>query len=401
MRICIVDRAAGSRQIPLLAQPLRKLGHQVDVIYSPWPVRHYRPNGLYLPGLAALNDWPGGALFNKLPFALMALAWLGHRRLSYDVVHIEEPLAAFLNLLLPGDGRPPVVFSTMGPMPAPSELAALSPQGRQRLLFRMLGLPAPVAVAANAMLASNLRRASRVVLNSDALREALIALFDLAPDSVDVVPTGVDTDLFHPGVDGSQIRAMYGVGTADPLILTVGPVQPRKGQLKLLEALPRIVERHPQARLMIVGPSLSPPYERALKEFVASHGLGAHVIFTGPVPHQQIPQYYAAADLFVLLSTAEGMPEVILEAMSCGRACVASAIPNNREAAPGGDEVLFVDPDDTQAVAEAINGLLGDPVRREELGLKARHTVLRHFRWEVLAQQMVRVYEKVLAIGGK
>jgi glycosyltransferase involved in cell wall biosynthesis len=148
---------------------------------------------------------------------------------------------------------------------------------------------------------------------------------------------------------------------------------------------------------MVVGYVLSPSYERTLKRFVASRGLEEHVIFTGSVPRQQVPRYYGAADIFVMLSSAEGgVAEALLEAMSCGKACLASDIPNNRVAAQEGDEVLFVDPADTEAVASAINGLLDEPSRRVDLGRRARRTVMRHFHWDVLAQQMVAVYEKAL-----
>jgi glycosyltransferase involved in cell wall biosynthesis len=350
--------------------------------------------------LAALNAWQIGHLFNKLLFALMALVGLywRHRRVRYDVVHIEEPLAAFLALLLPRHAMPPIVFSTMGPMPTASQLSDLPPKSRERLLSTTLALPAYIHVPAKALLSFNLRHAARVVVNSDALRSALATFFQLEPGAIDVVHAGADTDFFHPGVDGSRVRQAYRIEATDPLILSMGPVQPRKGQMKLLKALPYILRRHPTARVMVVGFVLSPSYERALRELVASQGVERHVIFTGPVPRHRLPEYYGAADLFVMLSTAEGgVAEALLEAMSCGRACLASDIPNNRVAAPDGNAVLFVDPDDPQAVAEAINGLLDDPSRCADLGRKARRTVMRHFHWDALAQQMVRVYEKVLA----
>lgn len=399
MKICIIDRAAGFEQIPMRLQPLRKLGHHVDFIYSPWPQRHIRPYGLYLRFLAALNAWQIGHLFNKLLFALMALARLccRHRRVRYDIVHIEEPLAAFLSLLLPRRAAPRVVFSTMGPMPTASQLSGLPLKDRERLLYSTLALPAYMSVPAKALLSFNLRHASGVVVNSDALRSALATFFQLDPETIDVVHAGADAGLFHPGVDGSRVRRLYGVEERDPLILSMGPVQPRKGQMGLLKALPYILQRHPTARVMVVGYVLSAPYERALRQFVARHGLEAHVIFTGLVPRQQTPEYYGAADVFVMLSTAEGgVAEALLEAMSCGRACVVSDIPNNRTAAPDGHGLLFVDPGDPLAAAEAVSDLLDDAGRRTELGQEARRTVMAHFHWDALAQQMERVYERVL-----
>ncbi|MBI1884964.1 MAG: glycosyltransferase family 4 protein [Chloroflexi bacterium] len=403
MRVCIIDRAAGFEQIPMRLGPLRRLGHQVDFIYSPWPQAHIRPYGRHFRVLAALNRWQLGHVLNKVLFSLVALGKLlwRHWRRSYNVVHIEEPLAAFLALLLPGSLRPVVVFSTMGPMPTEPQLSSVSPRERQRLLFRTLALPSYINVPARAMLAFNLRRASRAVVNSEALKAALVAMFGVDPLRVDVVHAGADTETFRPEADGCVVREQHGVERGAPLILAMGPVQPRKGQLKLLQALPLVLRRHPTTRVMLVGNVLSSSYEQALRRSVASRGLERHVIFAGMVPREELPQYYAAAGAVVMLSSAEGgVAEVLLEAMSCGRPCLASDIPNNRAAAPEGDEMLFVDPDDPEAVASAISGLLADPVRSAELGGNARRTILKYFHWDVLARDLVAVYERALAAGG-
>jgi len=168
--------------------------------------------------------------------------------------------------------------------------------------------------------------------------------------------------------------------------------------MRLLKALPQVLRRQPRTRVMLVGPGDSDAYGRALRGWVTAQGLEGRVLFTGAVPHQELPHYYAAADVFVLLSSAEGMPEALLEAMSCGLACLASDIPNHREVAATGEELRLVAPGDASAVAEALGDLLADKRARARMGKLARRLVMERFRWEALVGEMETVYTKALSV---
>ena len=167
----------------------------------------------------------------------------------------------------------------------------------------------------------------------------------------------------------------------------------------IVKAMPQIIEKHPDARFMFVGPVSSNQYYSQIQELVQSYSLDRHVIFTGAIVNTELPKYHALSDVFVLPSLAEGLPGVLIEAMSCGKAAVASSIPQNREVAKRGDEVICVDPFDTEAIAKAINRLLDDRELRRKMGQNARRTALEYFDWKVVANQVARVYQEVIKAG--
>ncbi|MBU1451121.1 MAG: glycosyltransferase, partial [Proteobacteria bacterium] len=163
------------------------------------------------------------------------------------------------------------------------------------------------------------------------------------PDTVFLVPNGVDQELFAPG-DKRAARRHLGLAEDGPLALYLGRLVPGKGLEMALEALAAL----PRARLLVVGDG---PLRSALEAQAGRLALGQRVIWAGPQPHGDIPRYLAAADLLVLPSMSEGEPNVILEALSCGRPVVASRVGNiagmvehGREGLlfPAGDQELFV-----------------------------------------------------------
>ncbi len=149
-------------------------------------------------------------------------------------------------------------------------------------------------------------------------------LRDLAPKirRLEVIPTGVDSDRFHPGVDGSGVREKWGLD-GEELILTVGRMSPEKHLEQLLGALHRIRKTRPDAHLMVVGKG---PAFGSYREMSQAMGLDDVVTFTGFVPEDELPQYYAAADAFAICSTFETQGLVVLEAMSLGTPVVATSV---------------------------------------------------------------------------
>ncbi|MCF8040470.1 MAG: glycosyltransferase [Desulfarculaceae bacterium] len=163
------------------------------------------------------------------------------------------------------------------------------------------------------------------------------------PDKIFLVPNGVDQELFAPQ-DQQTARERLGLSPDGPLALFVGRLVPGKGLEMCLGALAAL----PQARLLVVGDG---PLRPALMAQAERLDLGDRVIWAGPQPHGDIPNYLAAADVLVLPSMSEGEPNVILEALSCGRPVVASLVGNiagmvehGREGLlfPAGNQELFV-----------------------------------------------------------
>jgi phosphatidylinositol alpha-1,6-mannosyltransferase len=207
---------------------------------------------------------------------------------------------------------------------------------------------------------------------------------------------GVDVERFTPDADGSSVRRHYGLGTA-PVVVCVSRLVARKGQDVLVAAWPRVLARHPSARLLLVGGG---PAERSLRRAVAAGGVADSVVFTGPVDPAELPTHYAAGDVFAMPCRTrragldvEGLGMVFLEAAACGRPVVAGTSGGAPEAVREGVTGHVVDPRSPTAVADTIAGLLADPDRARALGAAGRAWVEERWSWTTIAATFAELLE--------
>jgi glycosyltransferase involved in cell wall biosynthesis len=207
---------------------------------------------------------------------------------------------------------------------------------------------------------------------------------------------GVDVERFTPDADGSSVRRRYGLGTA-PVVVCVSRLVARKGQDVLVAAWPRVLARHPSARLLLVGGG---PAERSLRRAVAAGGVADSVVFTGPVDTAELPTHYAAGDVFAMPCRTrragldvEGLGMVFLEAAACGRPVVAGTSGGAPEAVREGVTGHVVDPRSPTAVADTIAGLLADPDRARALGAAGRAWVEERWSWTTIAAAFAELLE--------
>ncbi|WP_308200709.1 glycosyltransferase family 4 protein [Klenkia sp. PcliD-1-E] len=201
------------------------------------------------------------------------------------------------------------------------------------------------------------------------------------------LPPGVDVDRFHPGVDGGPVRARYGLGDA-PVVVCVSRLVRRKGQDVLVEAWPRVLARHPGARLLLVGGG---PDEAHLRRRVQAVGVAGSVVLTGPVAPASLPEHYAAGDVFAMPCRTrrggldvEGLGMVYLEAAACGLPVVAGTSGGAPEAVRDGVTGHVVDPRSPAAVAAAVTGLLDDHARSAAMGAAGRAWVEQRWSWATI-----------------
>jgi phosphatidylinositol alpha-1,6-mannosyltransferase len=208
---------------------------------------------------------------------------------------------------------------------------------------------------------------------------------------------GVDVKRFTPDADGAEIRRRYGLGTA-PVVVCVSRLVARKGQDVLVAGWPRVLARHPEARLLLVGGG---PAEASLRRAVSRLGLTRSVVLTGPVAPEQLPAHYAAGDVFAMPCRTrragldvEGLGMVFLEAAACGRPVVAGTSGGAPEAVQEGVTGHVVDPRSPDAVAEAIAGLLDDPARARAMGAAGRAWVEERWSWTTIAATFDGILDK-------
>jgi glycosyltransferase-like protein len=213
----------------------------------------------------------------------------------------------------------------------------------------------------------------------------------------DVVPNGVDVERFAGASRTRAAELRRSVGAADrPLLLSVGGIEPRKGSDTLVRALAVLAREGPRPVLTVVG-GHSFQDHRAYREAVLAElpalglGLDVDVVPVGTVADDDMPAWYAAADVLAFPSVKEGFGLAVLEAMSAGVPVVASDLPVFREYLVDGRDALLVPVGDVDGLIGALRSALFDDAVRQRL-VAAGAEVTRRFTWRASAQRHLEIY---------
>jgi phosphatidylinositol alpha-1,6-mannosyltransferase len=230
---------------------------------------------------------------------------------------------------------------------------------------------------------------------TDYTRERMASALGNHPALRQLAP-GVDVDTFRPDVDGSTVRARHGL-TDRPVIVCISRLVKRKGQDRLIDALPAVRRAVPDTVLLLVG---SGPYEDELRSRAAGLGLATHVVFAGGVPFAQLPEYYAAGDVFAMPCRTrrrgldvEGLGMVYLEASATGLPVVAGDSGGAPEAVRPDETGYVVGGRDVAALTERLITVLSDAGLRARLGRAGRSWVEREWTWDLRAAQLATLLD--------
>jgi D-inositol-3-phosphate glycosyltransferase len=244
--------------------------------------------------------------------------------------------------------------------------------------------------------------ANALIANTDAEGASLVSLYDACPDTVHVVSPGVDLYTFTPGESRGVARAHIGQPQDALVVSFVGRIQPHKGPEVLIRATSELVRHSPLLRprliVNIVGGASGANTEEVdrLKELTTWLAIDDVVRFSPPVPREELPQWYRAADLVVVPSYSESFGLVALEAQACGTPVIATAVGGLRTAVADGISGVLVDGHDPKAWSSVISRLLQEPQRRVLLSMGAVEHAS-HFGWDVTARGTLDVYDLVIS----
>jgi glycosyltransferase involved in cell wall biosynthesis len=207
------------------------------------------------------------------------------------------------------------------------------------------------------------------------------------------VPRGVPVERWALDPEaGGRLRAELGIPDRAPVVACVAQVLPRKNQLVLVEAAASV----PGLHVLLAGRENHPEYVAQVRAAVERDGTGDRVHWLGQV--SPVTGVLSAADLFCLPTgeDAEGCPVALLEAMACGMACIATAVPGSKDVVQSGRSGLLVPAGDVPALRTALADLVADPQARARMGAAAHERIASQFSIELEARRHEALYDEVL-----
>ena len=268
-------------------------------------------------------------------------------------------------------------------------------------LARTAGRLARVPVVSHLHIANHFRPATRALLsgldNATArFAAALVAVSEDTrrayeeqgyPHRIRVVYNGVTA----APADANGLREELSIPLDAPLVAEVGRLCDVKGQRELIDAVARL----PGAHAVLVGADLERggAYEQTLRQRADELGVTDRVVFAGY--RDDAARIVAAADVVALPSWTEGLPLVVLEAMTLGRPVVATTVGGTPELVADGETGLLVPPRDVEALTAALKRVLDDEGLRRRLGEAGRHRVAERFSSEAMTRNVLAVYDEV------
>jgi glycosyltransferase involved in cell wall biosynthesis len=208
------------------------------------------------------------------------------------------------------------------------------------------------------------------------------------------IPPGINADESRVPYTREECRERLSLQKDDRIILFVGALINYKSPDLLIKAMPAIIKKYPEARLVFVGDG---PLREELERLTKDLGIDHAIRLAGAVPYDATALYYGAADIFALPSTGrtESFGMVLLEAASAGLPIVVSSLDTFRAFITDGYNGLVAKMGDIDALAETLNRLLSDATLRQKIGENAR-TSISDFSWENTAKRVEKIYDMVM-----
>ena len=378
------EKDSGGMNVYLLqlAKELGSLGITADVF-----TRFHDPNDPEIvdlgPGSRVIHIKAGPwyeskeGIYSLLPeFVENMISFQRERGLAYDLYHSHYWLSGEVVSRLNQHGRLPHVasFHTLGE----AKIRARSEENESIVRIQSER--------------DTLHRADRIVAVSEHERGNMIDFYEAPGDRIQVIPCGVDMDVFKP-MPKDEARRELGLGHEN-VLLYVGRVQPLKGPEFLLESVARM-DLSEGLKVLIVGGDVTGDEEvTKVRRLAGELGIDHLVSFEGTVPHKRLVHYYNAADLCVVPSFYESFGLVAAEAMACGTPVVATAVGGLPETVKDGLNGSLIRDRNPEALAEKISLLLNDVRLRGLLASQARESVAA-LDWPTVAGRVAGLYESV------
>jgi len=234
----------------------------------------------------------------------------------------------------------------------------------------------------------------KVIAVSESTRQDLIKNHGVPPEKIVVAYNGVDPEVFRPIQSYLPVLQKYGLDGFERIILSIGAVQPRKGQLLMVECLPEILKVWPRTAYVNVGTAYEQSFKDGLLGRARELGVSHAVRLLSGVPLGDLVALINAVDLCVHPSTKEGFVLAVAEEMACAKPVVAFDIGAMREMIDNRVDGILV-ARGREELVKSILEVLDDPGMMERMGAAARDKVVSKFTWEQTAIRLEQIYHEL------
>ncbi|MBT3615098.1 MAG: glycosyltransferase family 4 protein [Verrucomicrobia bacterium] len=326
-------------------------------------------------------------LFHRVPNLIRPVRplsdWLAYRQLKRafaafrpDIVHTHSGKAGFIGRLAAKRADvPKIIHSIHGPSFGPFQGWATNAlfRGAERFAGRMT---------------------DHFVTVADAMRDQYLAAGISQADDYTRIPSGFDLQPFLDAENSPTKRASLGLSPGDFVVGKIARLFELKGHDDLFAIAPRLANRIPNIRFLLVGNGVwRGRFERLAKEI----GCGQNFIFTGLVPPSEIPSLVGVMDSLVHLSRREGLPRALPQAMAAAKPVVAFDCDGAGEVCLDGKTGHLIEPGDLPKLEERLAKLANDAPLRTALGQAGRKVVEEEFTVEQLVERQYELYKRLLA----
>jgi glycosyltransferase involved in cell wall biosynthesis len=235
------------------------------------------------------------------------------------------------------------------------------------------------------------KHADHLCAVSSFVAETTKKLLHLGNRPIEIIPNPVDEGIFYPRSNRDIERGN---------ILFIGTVCEKKGVRQLIQAMPEIIQKFPDAKLHVVGSDWTDPRTgRSYIEYLNSATapeIMSHVVFEGTIEHSRLPDIMAKAEICVYPSHMEALPLSWLEGLAMGKAIVASKTGPGPEVVEDGISGLLCDPFDPSSIAEKTIQILKDPLLGKRFGEQARKRAVMRFSIRLLVERNESFYQRCI-----
>ena len=252
-------------------------------------------------------------------------------------------------------------------------------------------------------LIKHMKEFDKVIFSSEEYAKSAVKA-GLPADKVEIINPIANTNLFKPKKYGNEVRDLYNIPKDCRIILCVQRIDSKSGHVQLINAMPKIIKKFPNVKLMFVGgESLTSKiskerqkYEQEVHDLIKNLNLGEYIIFTGSIDYEKLPMYYNSADIVTLTSKNEGFGLAVTEGMACGKPIIGTNVPGIALQVRDGVNGFLVNVGDAEKTAEKLLDLLNNQSLMERMSNESLRIVKSNFEMSKGIDKHYKLYRKLI-----